>query len=700
MLGQHLRERRDGDALAVSVVVPTFNRADSLRRLLDALAEVRPPPGGFEVIVVDDGSQDETEDVVRSTPFTYVRQQNSGAAAARNAGWRVACGEIIAFTDDDAVPSSEWLVELVEPFKTRSTVGVGGTIVPLHRTRASMYVQLERLVDHGLDTDGDLRYLVTANAAFRRSVLAAVGGFDIGFAGAAGEDVDLSVRVAALGGLVRVAGAEVAHDHRLRVRELVRTYRRHGRARAELSRKHPSLALARPAREQLRPSTWRRRFEQYRQESGSTLVATQYLVLRALGVGAFALGLLEGRRLGSPTCDVLIINDIAEIGGGQQVTLDVATALRDVGLTPAIACPPGWLAEQATARAIEHVLLRFRARRMLFTRFNLPVPLAAAMRAYDAVIVRRLMRRTGASWVHSMATVTHVACSLARIGARWRLVWHVNQVHPRFLALLPRPDAVLSPTTASLEPLLWRRSLRERGRVCANAVDFGRFHPPTVADRRSARQMLGVRDDEVVVLAACRLEPAKGLHFLIEAAAGIDGVVLVVAGGDFGAANPDDYAPSLQESAVARGVDLRLLGPRSDVDTLLHAADVAASGSVWEAFGLFLAEAAAAGVPALAFDAGGVPEVVDDGRSGVLVPVGDAEALHDRLRELVDSPDFRTALGSAAAAGALSRFSRRTFTAAVADVYRQQPIVEADLSRRQEALRTTPSGEHTARRTR
>lgn len=679
MLGQHSQRGDEGNIPAVSVVVPTFNRAHSLGRLLDALAKVRPPRGGFEVIVVDDGSKDDTEGVVRSTSFAYVRQPNRGAAAARNAGWRVARGEIVAFTDDDAVPSSEWLVELLEPFTTRSTVGVGGTIVPLYRSRASTYVQLERLVDHGLDQYGRVRYLVTVNAAFRRSALDAVGGFDIRFTGAAGEDVDLSVRIAALGELVRAEGAFVAHDHRLGLRDLVRTYRSHGRARAALSRKHPSFGSAGPVLAHLRASTWRRRFERYRHESGSILVGAQYLILRALGVAAFALGVLEGHRRRPPACDVLILNDVAEIGGGQQVTLDVATALRDVGLTAAIACPPGWLAEEAIARAITHLSLRFRARRMLFSRFNLPIPAAAAMRVWDAGRVRRLMRRTGALWLHSMATVPHVACSFARIGASWRLVWHVNQVHPRHLALLPRPDAILSPTRAALEPLAWRRSLHERARVCANVVDFGRFHPPTVADRGAARQMLGVQDHEVLVLAASRLEPAKGLHLLIDAAAGIDRVVLVVAGGRFGAANAEGYTASLQEAAFARHVDLRLLGPRRDVDTLLHAADVAASASVWEAFGLFLAEAAAAGVPALAFAAGGVPEVVDDGRSGLLVPVGDAEALHNRLQALVDSPDLRTALGAAAAADALSRFSRSAFTGAVGELYGVQPIAKGGL---------------------
>jgi glycosyltransferase involved in cell wall biosynthesis len=654
---------------SVSVVVPTYNRASSLRRLLYALRRVEAPPGGLDVIVVDDGSADDTEAVVERAGFVYVRQKNAGPSAARNRGWRTATGTVIAFTDDDTVPSESWLTDLLEPFADPTVVAVGGSVVPLHPGRLATFVQLERLVDHGVDDSGQVRYLVTANAAFRRSVLEAVGGFDEAFPAAAGEDVDLSMRVARHGKLVRVPGAVVAHEHRLTLGSLLGTYRRHGRARAHLSRKYDDLGTAAPARAQLRPGTWVERFERYRTASGSSVTALEYIARRALGTLMFGFGILEGRRdVRPPVCDVLVVNDIAEIGGAQRVTLDVVDTLAGLGLKAVIASPTGWLSDEARAHGITHVPFRFRARRMFSPQLGLPRPQAVASRVVEAVALRRLMRATGAYWLHSMATVPHVAASIARLGASWRLIWHVNQVHPRFLALLPSPDVVIAPTHAALRPLLWRTALKRRARLCPNRVDLERFGPPSSEERAAAREMLGVSDGSVVVLSASRLEPAKGVHLLVEAAAGITEVVLVVAGDAFGA-DVGAYVADLRRLAEDRGVDLRLLGARHDVDRLLKGADIAATGSLWEAFGLFAAEAAASGVPVVAFAVGGIPEVIDDGAWGVLVPRGDVLTFRQALETLAATPERRKALGAAAAAGARHRFDDAAFRSALAGVY-------------------------------
>ena len=100
-----------------SVIIPTFNRWHSLRRTLDSLVTQSLEAGLFEIIVVDDGSTDET----RSGEFhydqvTFLHVQNRGPAAARNAGAVTARGEILVFTDDDCAVPYQWLQKIENLF--------------------------------------------------------------------------------------------------------------------------------------------------------------------------------------------------------------------------------------------------------------------------------------------------------------------------------------------------------------------------------------------------------------------------------------------------------------------------------------------------------------------------------------------------------------------------------------------------------
>jgi cellulose synthase/poly-beta-1,6-N-acetylglucosamine synthase-like glycosyltransferase len=199
-------------APAISVVIPTRNRADRLPRLIGAL-EAQDFDQPYEVVVVDDGSLDSTPAVVArlaaetSVPLNAIRLAVSrGPAAARNAGWRAAAAPLVAFTDDDCVPEPRWLRTLV--------IGLDRADVVQGRTELDPAQDANRgPFSHFVGVTEETGFYETCNIAYRRRVLEEVGGFDETFRYPFGEDTDLAWRVKAVGGQTLFAPeALVLHD--------------------------------------------------------------------------------------------------------------------------------------------------------------------------------------------------------------------------------------------------------------------------------------------------------------------------------------------------------------------------------------------------------------------------------------------------------------------------------------------------------
>lgn len=157
---------------SVSVVVPTRNRARLLRRLLEACDALDYPD--LEIVIVDDGSTDETPELLRAWEGTnrlVLRHElKAGSYAARNAGWRAARGEWIAFTDDDCAPHPDWISRLVARAGTRTVAGVQGMTLARPGTITPFTHQIEQ-------TTGGPPYR-TCNILYSRAELTRQGGFD------------------------------------------------------------------------------------------------------------------------------------------------------------------------------------------------------------------------------------------------------------------------------------------------------------------------------------------------------------------------------------------------------------------------------------------------------------------------------------------------------------------------------------------
>lgn len=182
----------------VSVVVPTYNRASLLSHCLESLEAQTFDKEAYEVIVVDDGSADETPEVCaafvrRGTiHLAYRRGSHRGPAAARNLGIADARGEIVAFVDDDCEAAKDWLEQISVPFRDPTVVGVEGKVV--RHPACTPFTHFVENLDGGL--------FLTANMAYRRDTLQIVGGFDETYPHAAAEDWDLAFRIRQRGGTI------------------------------------------------------------------------------------------------------------------------------------------------------------------------------------------------------------------------------------------------------------------------------------------------------------------------------------------------------------------------------------------------------------------------------------------------------------------------------------------------------------------
>jgi len=207
--------------LTFSVIIPTFNRPESLRSCLDSLAKQRFPNERFEVIVVDDGGTLPAQTVVEGfkdrISITICRQERSGPAGARNTGALRARSKYIAFMDDDCYADPEWLLELETAFQAGNPrCLLGGLVINAipENVFAEVGEMILGIILHSYRPEpGGMYFFRAANLAASLTEFQGIGGFDADFGTA--EDREFSDRwLHKRGSLVHVPKARVAHFNR------------------------------------------------------------------------------------------------------------------------------------------------------------------------------------------------------------------------------------------------------------------------------------------------------------------------------------------------------------------------------------------------------------------------------------------------------------------------------------------------------
>jgi N-acetyl-alpha-D-glucosaminyl L-malate synthase BshA len=186
--------------------------------------------------------------------------------------------------------------------------------------------------------------------------------------------------------------------------------------------------------------------------------------------------------------------------------------------------------------------------------------------------------------------------------------------------------------------------------------------------RDEVRRELGVAENEVLILHSSNLRPLKRIDLLLETAARIHPrnsfKLLILAGGNFEPFVKDVDRLKLNDRVVVRENVL-------DIEDYLQAADVGLFTSETESFGLSILEAMFFGCPSVARRAGGIPEVVEDKVSGILVPSDNPETLARELNGLIHDPARRTAMGVAAQHRAREHFSSEVIVPRYESLYRR-----------------------------
>jgi GT2 family glycosyltransferase len=221
----------------LSVVIPTYHRVESLGRCLASLARQTYPRDRFEIIVVNDGPEDEPLGVVRehqrACGVRLINQRHAGPAAARNRGAAEAAGEYLAFTDDDCAPAPGWLAELAAGLGARAGCAVAGQAVnalPRNVYSAASQALVNYLFSYYNADPAAARFLTSNNFAMPAAGFRRIGGFDDSFPLAAAEDRDLCDRWVEGGGpLLFLPGAVVNHYHELGFRSFWRQQSNYGR---------------------------------------------------------------------------------------------------------------------------------------------------------------------------------------------------------------------------------------------------------------------------------------------------------------------------------------------------------------------------------------------------------------------------------------------------------------------------------------
>jgi len=393
---------------------------------------------------------------------------------------------------------------------------------------------------------------------------------------------------------------------------------------------------------------------------------------------------------------VLFIHGITEIGGAERELLTLVDALPRFGYHPVVVCPDaGPFVKELNQRGIETQRAPMPPWRKLFA-YPMRPGGVRRLREVIAAVRPALLHVNDIWWLPQT-----LRAAAGSAGAGVPIVAHVRQeIEPDKARQyeLDRADLVL-PVSRQIQRSLEAGGVRsERLRVLYSGLDMS--HVPEQSDGREIRSRFGIPLDAPLLGTVANLFPRKGYEVMLRAlpdilAASPEAHYLIVGSG--GAA----YERTLRALVTSLGVEGRVhfAGFQESVYLCLAALDVYVHPALMEGFGIAVVEAMAMSKPVVATSTGGLPEIVREGETGLLVPPGDSEGLERAVSALLRDPPRRQALGQAGRARVESCFTAdammNSLTAAYGALLEKSPLPHTPLQGGRANIRNspTPSGE-------
>jgi glycosyltransferase involved in cell wall biosynthesis len=333
--------------------------------------------------------------------------------------------------------------------------------------------------------------------------------------------------------------------------------------------------------------------------------------------------------------------------GGPQQVIYLIRALAERGHESVLVCPPGSGIDQAARMDGIHV-------QNLFCAGDLDLPFAYRLTQYLRELQPDLVHchsRRGADMLGGMAA--NFADIPALVSRR------VDNTEMRLVAALRyRPFRKIIAISETIAQVLREHGVDDdRIEVIRSAVDTEQLG--RTPDCGKVRAEFAVPGDACVVAAAGQLIPRKGHRYLLQAVADLRHRYPQLRVVIFGEGYLNNQLRA-QTASLGLGDIVQFAGFRDDLDDFMGCMDIFAHPALAEGLGVATLKAAAAAVPVVGFAAGGLPEAVIDGETGLLVPPEDTDALSRALAALIDDPARRTALGAAGQVRMQNEFSIAT----------------------------------------